>query len=461
MDAIQIFSGLYVGKINSYNIGRFIFSSETSIGSIQNDDKYIVTLVSTDFKYYTYYSSNHVEDKKFKMIIVQYSHIPIMFSDQVYDDTKYYNKHGDSLRKMNDTLYNVWQIKIQLRSVVLKCTDLINNKIVVLTLYNSVYFLPAYVQSNNFKIEIEKDVLTDYNIIQHEPVNYPNIFSVFQFQVFNNNDFYYIGDLILNHSESLKTNIVKDVPALHRAKESNNLVYFDAFVQKRVKQKLHKKLTNTENNNDNVESMFLNGYIVLFSNSYYKGQTYYINTKRLEKYKFDLNDLYVGSIIIPSIYKQIRIEDNNGNTKPIISDVSNLNTNVTKMYVELEDPVILKYLSEGSVLLYTESSFKGKFKFIKKEYVYRNDIEIRDFIGSLKIPDDLMVSFDTESIGYVGKIPKRSSTKYVTNIYIKKREFIQFEPAPAPAIVPEPAPFKPSTSYSQDSTFIGIQTIKL
>ena len=202
--------------------------------------------------------------------------------------------------------------------------------------------------------------------------------------------------------------------------------------------------------------MFLKGYIVLFSESYYKGQTYYINTKRLEKCNFDLNDLYVGSIIIPSIYKQIRIEDNNGNTKPIISDVSNLNTNVTKMYVELEDPVILKYLSEGSVLLYTESSFKGRFMFISKNYVDRNDIEIRDVIGSLKIPDDLMVFLDTESIGYVGKIPSRSSNKYVTNIYIKKRKFIQFEPEPAPepAIVPEPAPFKPSTSDSHDSTFI-------
>ena len=151
-----------------YAPGRHYVYGTILITGIQFNSKYvIVTLVSEDARYFTFYQPSTPKNLQYKFIIVQISHVPVIFPNLTPTKIVYYTY--DEKECYNDIIIeNVWQIRIEgKKSVTLKYINKNTNKFYFLKFYSSVYYLPAYLESdNNFLIEIVdtspiKDTLID------------------------------------------------------------------------------------------------------------------------------------------------------------------------------------------------------------------------------------------------------------------------------------------------------------
>ena len=171
---IQFLSGEIV-----YKPGRYKFSNSTIITQINFNSKFvIVTLVSTNQKYITYYESYSTKPTEYELVIIQVSHVPVIFQNHRILPVLCYSHFGQLIKDVSDIFINVWQIEIEGKSVVVQYRDNVTNVEKELRFYSSVYYLPAYFgKHNNFSIKIKE--VSNNDITIRDSLSYTNVFSAY------------------------------------------------------------------------------------------------------------------------------------------------------------------------------------------------------------------------------------------------------------------------------------------
>ena len=144
-----------------YKPGRHKLSNTTKISRINFNGQFvIVTLVSSNQEYSTYYESYSTKPTEYILIIIQISHVPVIFQNHRILPVLCYSHSG--------------------KSVVVQYRDNVTNVEKELRFYSSVYYLPAYFgKHNNFSIKIKE--VSNNHIAIRDSLSYTNVFSAYQF----------------------------------------------------------------------------------------------------------------------------------------------------------------------------------------------------------------------------------------------------------------------------------------
>ena len=164
-----------------YKPGRHKLSNTTKISRINFNGQFvIVTLVSSNQEYSTYYESYSTKPTEYILIIIQISHVPVIFQNHRILPVLCYSHFGQVIKDVSDIFINVWQIEIEGKSVVVQYRDNVTNVEKELRFYSSVYYLPAYFgKHNNFSIKIKE--VSNNDITIRDSLSYTNVFSAYHF----------------------------------------------------------------------------------------------------------------------------------------------------------------------------------------------------------------------------------------------------------------------------------------
>ena len=188
----------------------------------------IVTLVDTNDKYYTYNYGNVIDNGvKIKLIVVQISHIPfdkkLLQNEEIqynyfsldltnYGFDEFYDKKGP---KNKFSTQNVWQIRSKKTQsayhVDVQYTDGNKKSKQTLSFFSSVFYLPAYLQSDkNFYISVSPIIFNYTEISITDDARLP-LFKIYNYPMPKHAPVYFFEfDYIFEIKKTQREEIVND-----------------------------------------------------------------------------------------------------------------------------------------------------------------------------------------------------------------------------------------------------------